>query len=84
MLTIEEQRDFATTYKDMTVGELRNLSQFEGDFDWLNFLNDFFTDVDITDSERIAMYAQSYFEKLPAVIQNEDQNVVHNYVTWLW
>ena len=84
MLTIEEQRDFATTYKDMTVGQLRNLSQFEGDFDWLNFLNDFFTDVDITDSERIAMYAQSYFAKLPAVVQNEDKNIVHNYVTWLW
>ena len=68
----------------MTVGALRNLSRFDTGFDWLPFLNDFFTDVDITNDERIAMYAKDYFEKLPAVVQGENGAIVHNYVTWLW
>ena len=84
MLTIEEQRDFSATYRDMTVGGLRSISIFEGDFDWLVFLNDFFKQVNITDDERIAMYAVEYFKKLPKVIQDEKSEIVHNYVTWLW
>jgi len=83
MLTIEAQRDFSKTYHDMTVGALRNLSRFDVDFDWLPFLNDFFTEVEITNEERIAMYAKDYFEKLPAVVQKEEGTIVHNYVTWL-
>ena len=60
--------------------DFSNLSQ---DFNWITFLNSFFTDETIEDTERIALYARDYFHQLPKLIQEEDANVIHNYVTWI-
>lgn len=46
-------------------------------------MNSFFTDETIEDTERIALYARDYFHQLPKLIQEEDANVIHNYVTWI-
>ena len=46
-------------------------------------MNSFFTDETIEDTERIALYARDYFHQLPKLIQEEDPNVIHNYVTWI-
>jgi len=82
MMTIEQARDFSNNYQDISIGELMNITTIP-DFNWLKFLNSFFTDEKIEDTERIALYARDYFHQLPKLIQDEDPNVIHNYVTWI-
>ena len=81
-MTIEQARDFSNNYQDISIGELMNITTIP-DFNWITFLNSFFTDETIEDTERIAMYARDYFHQLPKLIQEEDAHVIHNYVTWI-
>ena len=82
IMTIEQARDFSNNYQDISIGELMNITTIP-DFNWITFLNSFFTDETIEDTERIALYARDYFHQLPKLIQEEDPNVIHNYVTWI-
>ena len=53
------------------------------DFDWLDFLNYFFTNVTITDNERVALYAEEFYSEIPKIVREEKASVLHNYAVWL-
>jgi len=57
MMSPEEQRDYNANYEEITMKELIEMTSFE-DWDWISFFASFFGEKEVTENERIVIFAR--------------------------
>ncbi|CAL1541739.1 unnamed protein product [Lymnaea stagnalis] len=76
-----QRRDNEKMYNKWTIKEF---SRQVPELDWLRYFKDVFkaVDIDITEDEKIIVYAPPYFEKLGKLFEKTEDRIIINYIMW--
>ncbi|KAL8599693.1 hypothetical protein ACOMHN_064139 [Nucella lapillus] len=80
-IPLEERRDNEKIYNRMTIKKLQE--DIPG-FDWLRYLQQLFSPVDVTltDREELVVYAPGYLRDMVHILRNTDTRTLVNYLIW--
>ncbi|CAG5129048.1 unnamed protein product, partial [Candidula unifasciata] len=77
----EERRDNEKMYNKMTI---KQFAELVPGFDWLDYLQKIYgtVGINITETEKIVVYAPAYFQKFAKLYQTVQKRVKANYLFW--
>ncbi|KAJ8391177.1 hypothetical protein AAFF_G00096060 [Aldrovandia affinis] len=73
----EERRDEELIYHKIQARELGTLAPA---VDWMPFLRDVFSPVELNDTEPVVVYAKDYLQKVSDLINGTDKSILNNYM----
>ncbi|RLW00763.1 hypothetical protein DV515_00008641 [Chloebia gouldiae] len=74
-----ERRDDEKIYHKMSIAELQLLAPA---IDWLDYLSYALAPLELTDTEPVVVYGDTYLQQVSDLINDTDRSILNNYLIW--